>query len=109
MVVHDHGFVSLRACTASRWTKEAQRPSRLWKRRTPKPNGAGAPQTAHARWPSGRMVGVTGAAGGVVSWEEGGSNSVRMRAPSAPIQRGDASGQRCDVSPLALVGRGFLG
>jgi hypothetical protein len=44
-----------------------------------------APQTAHARWPSGRMVGVAGAAGGVGSWKEGGSNSVRIGAP-APIQ-----------------------
>jgi hypothetical protein len=32
------------------------------------------------------MVGVTGAAGGIGSWEEGGSNSVRIGAPPAPIQ-----------------------
>ena len=33
----------------------------------------------------GTMVGVAGAAGGVGSWKEGGSNSVRIGAP-APIQ-----------------------
>ena len=36
---------------------------------------------AHARWPSGRMVGVAGAAGDGGSWEEGESNSVRIGAP----------------------------
>ena len=33
----------------------------------------------------GTMVGVAGAAGGVGSWKEGGSNIVRIGAP-APIQ-----------------------
>src|SRR5271165_2623378 len=61
--------------TASRCSRQLQRPKSASRSLTPKPNGAGEPQTAQAGWPSGRRVGSVGARIGGGARDAASSNS----------------------------------